>query len=43
MGAYVDRPNAVREGAQREPIAWVKDAAHCLMLAISKGRRPILV
>ena len=38
MGAYVDRLNVVREGAQRELIAWVKDAAHCLMQAISTAK-----
>ena len=38
MGAYVDRLNVVREGARRELIAWVKDAAHCLMQAISTAK-----
>ena len=38
MGAYVDRLNVVRKGARRELIAWVKDAAHCLMRAISTAK-----
>ena len=38
MGAYVDRLNVVREGARRELIAWVKDAAHCLIRAISTAK-----
>ena len=38
MGAYVDRLNVVREGAWRELIAWVKDAAHRLMQAIRTAK-----
>ena len=38
MGAYVDRLNVAREGARRELIAWVKDAAHYLMRAISTAK-----
>ena len=38
MGAYVGLLNNVREKGGRELIAWVKDAAHCLMLAISTAK-----
>ena len=41
IGAYVDPPNVVREGARRELIAWVNDAAHCMMRAISTAKESV--
>ena len=39
MGSYVDRLNVVRERVRGEVIAGVRDAANCLMRAISKAKR----
>ena len=38
MGAYVGLAKAIREKGREELIAWVKDAAHCLMRAISTAK-----
>ena len=38
MGAYVGLMNNVREKGGRELIGWVKDAAHCLVRAISTAK-----
>ena len=38
MGAYVGLLNDIREKGGKELIGWVKDAAHCLMRAISTAK-----
>ena len=38
MGAYVGLLNNIREKGGKELIGWVKDAAHCLMRAISTAK-----
>ena len=43
MGAYVGLLNAIREKGRKELIGWVKDAAHCLMRAISTAKGKVKV
>ena len=43
MGAYVRLLNAIREKGRKELIAWVKDAAHCLMRAINTAKGKVKV
>ena len=38
MGAYVGLLNDIRAKGRKELIGWVKDAAHCLMRAISTAK-----
>ena len=38
MGAYVDLLNGLREKDGKELSGWEKDAAHCLMRAISTAK-----
>ena len=43
MGAYVGLRNAISEKGRKELIGWVKDAAHCLMRAISIAKGKVKV
>ena len=43
MGAHVGLLNAIREKRRQELIGWVKDAAHCLMRAISTAKGKVKV
>ena len=43
MGAYVGFLNTIREKGHKELIHWVKDAAHCLMRAMSNAKGKVKV